>query len=260
MGYDPSICEWQPATVTAAQFWGKVGLFAYDNANPLSGITDLVYNGVDNVEGLDFEGCPDLVTFRAPFLTAIETGGYVMIKDGPNLTQVAFPELVSLPTGSSLYLSGSPLTTLSCPKLISCLGTLTITDTSFAVCPSFESLVFTGSLIFANDLRIVDFSGFNALTECAGNLNVQFCPALTTISGLSSLSLIRGDVNFGSSALTSAAVNKVLAMLVAATKDGSTPWNKAAYLAGQTPSAGPTGQGITDKATLIGRGAEVNTD
>jgi hypothetical protein len=57
--------------------------------------------------------------------------------------------------------------------------------------------------------------------------------------------------------LTSAMVNAHLAKLVASNVDAFT----MSYTStSQTPPAPPTGQGITDKATLISRGWSVSTD
>lgn len=55
--------------------------------------------------------------------------------------------------------------------------------------------------------------------------------------------------------LTSESINAILASLVAHGKS-----NGICHLESQTPSAPPTGQGLTDKATLISRGWTVATD
>ncbi|MDD5698122.1 MAG: hypothetical protein PHH77_05850 [Victivallaceae bacterium] len=57
--------------------------------------------------------------------------------------------------------------------------------------------------------------------------------------------------------LTSAMVNAHLAKLVA----GNVTTGTRSYTSlSQTPAAPPTGQGITDKATLISRGWDISTD
>lgn len=55
--------------------------------------------------------------------------------------------------------------------------------------------------------------------------------------------------------MTPSAINNILSMFVAHMQT-----NGLCYLNDQTPSAPPTGQGITDKATLISRGWTVTTD
>ncbi len=55
-------------------------------------------------------------------------------------------------------------------------------------------------------------------------------------------------LDIGPCAIPSAGINTILARLVAGGKTNGTIY------AGQTPSAPPTGQGLTDKATLISRG------
>jgi len=61
-------------------------------------------------------------------------------------------------------------------------------------------------------------------------------------------------LDFTRNALSSSQVNLILKRLLNLSS------NTGVRLDGQNPPAPPTGQGITDKATLIGRGVTVNTD
>jgi hypothetical protein len=60
-----------------------------------------------------------------------------------------------------------------------------------------------------------------------------------------------------SNSLPSSQINSILAMIVSW---GSTPNLNFIYIQSQTPPAPPTGNGITDKATLIAAGKYVVTD
>jgi len=62
--------------------------------------------------------------------------------------------------------------------------------------------------------------------------------------------------NATSNTLASDEINSLLAHFVTLLPDAPS----YIYLNGQTPSAPPTGQGITDRATLISNGIEVVTD
>ncbi len=73
------------------------------------------------------------------------------------------------------------------------------------------------------------------------------------ISGLSSFGEFYADQN----SLSSEAINGLLAHFVAITPSIT---GKTIHLNNQTPLAPPTGQGITDKATLIANGNTVETD
>lgn len=98
----------------------------------------------------------------------------------------------------------------------------------------------------------LDVSGlatpFNTVLEY---VTVQDSAGFTTVSLPDTHALL--GVNFYATALTEEIVNAILANLVANNFTGS------CQLDGGT-SAAPTGQGITDKATLIGNGATVTTN
>ena len=130
-----------------------------------------------------------------------------------------------------------------------------------------ENVAMTGSQITINKnygsggTRVILFSGNanTALTSlnCSSNsltaLDISTNTALTSLRCYSN-SLTALDVSTNteltslycySNSLTSAVINSHMADLVSAGLNGGT------YSGAQTPSAPPTGQGITDKATLI---------
>lgn len=115
-----------------------------------------------------------------------------------------------------------------------------------------------GSLIISGNpnLTSVDMPAFVDYT--GGNVDMSTNAALTTVN----LPVwIPGDGlmhTFSGCALNVTSVNLILARCVANPNFGITP-NSRIFLQGGT-SAAPNGQGITDKNTLIGRGATVQTN
>lgn len=95
------------------------------------------------------------------------------------------------------------------------------------------------------------------MNSALGNL------ANVTLGTVGTLKTVTGaTINISGQKLTAASVNAILALLVSLDgTNGTTLWGagKTLDVSGGTSSA-PTGQGITDKATLIGRGATVTTN
>ena len=94
------------------------------------------------------------------------------------------------------------------------------------------------------------------LSFLGGNFQTDSCDALANITFSAGLFFANGtNIALDNCALPTSIVNTVLAKCVAS---GVTTC--LISLDGQTPSAPPSGQGITDKATLIGNGNSVTTD
>jgi len=82
---------------TYADLLSKIGVFAYDNATGLPGITSLTFNKmVSNREGIDLENMPDLTALSFPVLESIVEGGYFNISGSLQLATCLFPALVSV--------------------------------------------------------------------------------------------------------------------------------------------------------------------
>ncbi len=196
---------WTPSGVNAPQL---LGLFAYNNASSLPGITSLTISAAHSNQGWDFEACPDLVTLNFPSLVTLTGNGQLTLTDSPNCTTLLLPLLQSVDTGN-LFIQNNGLTALALTALVT-------TNSSFTL---------------RNNAALVSFSAPSWLPT--NNINITF-------SG---------------NALDAASVNGVLARCVA----------NAGYVSGIVDlsggtSAAPTGAGITDKATLIGRGVTVTTN
>jgi hypothetical protein len=119
--------------------------------------------------------------------------------------------------------------------------------------PSLNGLFFLQNFVcYSNQLKgsIPNLTGL-------GNLRSLYCYSnqLTGFAG-GSIPNTLGDFRAENNLLTSSAVNAILAAFVAANKTTGT---RILNLGG-TGNAAPTGQGITDKATLISRGWTVTTN
>lgn len=109
------------------------------------------------------------------------------------------------------------------------------------------------------NLRDNDLTAFNPtialpssllILNLQGNALTDFNPAVPLPTSIS-------NVNISANELTVSAVNLVLAYFNTVDVKGS---GFTLQLNNQTPAAAPTGDGITDKSDLIGRGATVTTD
>jgi len=96
-------------------------------------------------------------------------------------------------------------------------------------------------------LDISDITTFAGALDCHGN-------ALLTVVTITSAVSFGGNINFSGCALLAASINSILARAVAASMTSHT-----INLSGGT-NAAPTGQGVTDKATLIAAGVTVTTN
>jgi hypothetical protein len=177
-------------------------------------------------------GATDL-SFEATIYRELAPYDVWLVTGCPTLETVSFPNATEI-DAYFYFLSLPALTTVSFPALVS------QTDNN-------------NSLIFQNNAALTSID-FPVLTNSSG-LRVSGSPLLTSISLPSLIPKNGRDFNFGGNALDVATVNAVLARCVA----------NAAYVSGTVTlnggtNAAPSGQGIIDKATLIGRGVTVNTN
>ena len=149
-----------------------------------------------------------------------------------NLLTGNIPSLSGVPKLVNLYVNGNQLTGLI-PNL-----SINVNLTR----------VFCGFNLLTGD--IPSFSGLNNFQEFRCEMN-----QLTGFAG-DSVSINLGTFVANNNLLSSSAVNAILAAFVAANKTTGT---RILNLGG-SGNAAPTGQGITDKATLISRGWTVTTN
>jgi len=159
----------------------------------------------------------------------------------------------------------SSVTAFSAPLLTTVTGIFAV---SFALLTSisFPSLQYFGSLFNVSSSPNLTSATFSAAVYYASNISMSTgngSLATVTLGTIGTLKAVIGaTINISGQALTSASVNAILALLVSLNgTNGTIAWG-----AGQTlnisggTSAAPSGQGITDKATLVGRGATVTTN
>ena len=141
-------------------------------------------------------------------------------------------------------------------------GTLDLSSCVNLVSPSFYNNQFSGTLDLSSCVNLVSPSFYN--NKFSGTLDLSSCVNLVSprfdnnqFSGFSgTVSATLANLNLANNMLTSTAVNNVLAALEAA---GRTSASGTCIVDLRSNSA-PTGQGITDKATLQSRGWTVYTD
>lgn len=227
---------------------------------------------------LDATSC---LTFTANALTTI-TNGVCQINNNTALQSVSMNACTAV--GGILEFANNPnLTTINMAALTT-VGAVTADDLAISTCPNltsinFNSLVHVDQTLGINgtalkvislpaltnvgeDLTLGGFSPNNSLTSISLPVFVSFngnlgCGGQPLLSSFNAPSIIFTDgvvIGLNNCALNAASVNQVLARGVASGVTTCT-----FELAGGT-NAAPTGQGILDKATLIGLGNTVNTN
>jgi hypothetical protein len=216
---------WTPRTDAVM----SVAKFSTENVYgslPLDGITAISF--ASGPQSINIQQAQDLVSVSAPNAN-LTSGAFVL---------VGCPSLTTLDFGGCVEISG-PVTIQNCPALTS------LDLSSFQFC-------YDDFVIFNTGLTSVDLS---SLEDIYGIFQIGNSAALTTINWGNEFVDNGQDYYFNNNALTASVINAFLAHLVA----------EPAYVSGTVllnggTNAAPSGQGIVDKATLIGRGVVVNTN
>jgi hypothetical protein len=167
-------------------------------------------------------------------------------------------QLTFLPCIGILKIGALPaLVRLSIPNATE-LGAMLIQQT-----PNLQTLIGCNNLttvgdelVLKNLPNLTTIPSFSALRQVGDRIEFAGCPALETWPIFTNLSELVGDMILTDCAVPSAVVNSVLAKLAAI---GWAEPGKTCDLTGTT-NAGPTGQGLIDKAALIAAGANVLTN
>jgi hypothetical protein len=204
-------------------------------------LTSINFPVINLVGSFSFQENPAMTSLSLAIALANFTSSSINVNNNILLTSVTFPNLTNAVSGFS-FGTNPVLTSLNFPSL---------TSTRFiniSQCP----LVTTVSLPVLASLGVGSPNNVNNGSTSFAALGCDITnfslPSLTTFFG--SLSLQQNN-------LTSSDVNALLAKLVAITPNIS---GRGISLSLQSPAAPPTGQGITDKATLIANGNTVSTD
>ncbi len=211
-------------------------------------LTSVNISSLTTVDVIRFSGCPSLPSLSLGALTTIAndnnygdsfsiyqtgisslnipalTSARMRIEFNPQLTSLSFS---SMNTGNIIVHDSPNLSSTNFPAFTN--GYVEITDSSLQQL-NFPSLT-NGSFLVTGNLQLASVS--------FPNLNTT------------------GDLfRFNNNSLPSAQVNDILHQMLTV----APPNYKTIYLQSQNPSAPPTGQGITDKATLISNANTVLTD
>lgn len=265
--------------LTTLNLNGIDNLFKLEISNN-SALTSLQVNNLKNMYGnvlisnngaLGNIAIPTLVTVRGAFeisnnpvsniaLPSFQRG-YAGISFWNNnaLTNLSLPVLQNITNSSNfeggecnLIIRGQGLTSISLPALQR-LYTLSIMDVPNLATINLSSLTKAAPEISGTKLTTLSLPNF---TTSNGHVYIRDNSLLTSISFPNYAATGNYvEQNFQNNNLPSAQVNYILGKLVA-----TLPLNHKTISLRQLPPAPPTGQGITDKYTLISNGNSVNTD
>ena len=194
---------------------------------------------------------PALASLSLPVLAS---AGGVNCEYNDTLASLSLPALTSL---EAFFCSNNPaLASLSFPVLASVTNNFNCIDNPVLASVSLPALDSVGGNFYCKgnptlaSLSLPVLASVGSYFECRSNdiLASLSLPALASVSNAFACQF---------NAMPSATINSLLGTLVAISPALT---GKYISLDGQTPSAPPTGQGITDKATLIANGNNVYTD
>ncbi len=226
---------------------------AYISVNNNRKLSTVNFNAFVSTPGnIKFNQDSSLTAISFPSCTSIGPQGMLEVTFDSSLTSVSMP---SLTTSTLRFHYNINLQTFSFPVL-NTAGGVNISYSNLTSI-SLPLLTTTGDLVIQGNpvLTTLNLSGFTTLGNEFGFQSVFNNPLLTTITW-PNLSSIRANLTymFSSNKLPSSEVNNILAKIVVVH-----PVSCNISL-NQTVPAPPTGQGITDKATLISWNNNVTTD
>jgi hypothetical protein len=218
--------------------------------------------GLTAVDLCDFTNLVNLVVTKNSNLTTISLCSLsaiydsFIIDDNNALSSLSFPVLKSTtPKYNQFSIYNNPvLTSISFPALVNSTGSLEIGKNNALTSILLPLLTTIYSLDIEQNALITSIN-FPNLTTISEDINIVHNAKLTSIN-LPSLVYLNDSMTLSGNALPSTVVNTILTKLLTVTPISG----KYIQLNVQTPPAPPTGQGITDKATLINNGNSVYTD
>ena len=240
-----------------------LALFSYSESSVAGGLNTLI---LDNVVGVVGAFSPltmaALTTLSVPVLASV--GGNF----GPNqmaaLTTLSVPAL-ALVVGVFGPSSMAVLTTLSVPALASVGGAFSPSNMAALTTLSVPALALVVGVFGPSNMAVLTTLSVPVMVTYGSTITINSSlgnVANVTLGTIGTLKKITGaSINISGQKLTATSVNGILALLVSLDgTNGTTLFGsgKTVTLSGGT-NAAPTGQGITDKATLIARGATITT-
>jgi hypothetical protein len=177
-----------------------------------------------------------LTSFTLPVITS----GSHNFSTNNALMTVSFPNLTSVGTSGGFNFNNHPvLASVNLPVLAALSGFQAFS------CPGLTTI----------NLPLLSSIGNNNTSNNTSSIAIG--SAQLTNFSLPALTSLKGGISMSQNKLTSADVNGLLAKLVALSPSIT---GRFIGLSSQTPPAPPTGQGLTDKSTLIANGNSVSTD
>jgi hypothetical protein len=215
-----------------------------------------------------FLGGSQPTTLSFPELTVVGTGniGDFQIQDNTQCTSLSCPKLVSVAQNFTMY-NMTALTSVSLPLLSGVgedglAGRLDFSLNTHLTSISFPSLISVWQEIDFGGCTLLTSVQMPVLDQITSPNNIYAisgasCPALVTWNAPLLNFIPDGgfSIDFTFDALSAASVNQVLHSCALANLGAGTNVNL-----NQGTNAAPTGQGITDKNTLIANGATVVTN
>ena len=197
---------------------------------------------------------PGLRDFSLPALTAAS-----FALSGANVGRIDLPSLEMIPNSAGFYNCWS-LTNFNAPKLRDSGGGLVVNSGTNLLSITLPALT-NGPFNFSSLSKLTNISCPAMISS--GGVTLTGCSNLTSLA-VGSIGSLKssGNMTLPGTALDQSTVNYLLALLVSLDgSNGTTLWGTGKTLSiGGGTSAAPSGQGITDKATLQARGATVTTN
>ncbi len=226
-----------------------------------TGLTSLSFPALTTINGeFSITNNASLTSLTVPLLTTVgQLNSYYSIRiENNGLTNLSFPALTTL-NGRLNIENNASMTSLSLPSLTTVNGEFSISSNASMTSLSFpllntvnsSSTTYIDNNALLNTVNISSLSNFQYLNVIDNkNLkNISWAPQITSWSSIS----------LSSNALPSSEINEILALVVTSGQSAHKSSNSLDFQ-NQTPLAPPTGQGITDKATIVGWGISVSTD
>jgi len=156
-------------------------------------------------------------------------------------------------TGINIYYSN--LVSVNIPQIESIIQNLNIAENPALISITVNNLKYVGMGFAIYNNPVLSSISFSSLDRIRNIFAGQQNPLLSTID-IGNIS-VPCDIDFQRCALSSETINAILAQMVSISPPVSGTYIR---LQGQNPPAPPTGQGITDRDTLIANGNTVETD
>lgn len=242
---DYLLCQWANKVLTFPPGANQTTLVFLDTTITGGKAIDLT-----NIGGVTTVSFPNLVSFTG----LIDIEGHINLSSPTGYdypVNVFFPSLV---TADNLTITNFQGSALQFPNLAKVITGLSINGAVNVSILSFPALTGGNSFDAHFDNSSVVTLDLSALTSSTTLASFQGGTKLQNINIGQAKPANASDWDFHNNALSVASVNHLLARCVA-----NPTFTGVLNLSGGT-NAAPTGQGITDKATLIARGATVTTN